>query len=406
MLTDVLLPESSCFFLEQLSVDPATVTLTLAATPPEALCSRCRHPSSRIHCWYHRSVADLPWARIPVRLQLHVRKFVCRNPDCPQTIFAERFPAIVAPCARRTLRLADDQRHLALDHGGEAGARTATRLGMPTSPDTLLRLTHQTPAAEPETPRVLGVDDWAWRKGRTYGTILVDLEQHQPIDLLPDRTAETLRQWLAEHPGVEIISRDRAGAYADGATQGAPDAIQVADRFHLLQNVREALQRMLDRNQEGRRAAVEPPAEPAGADPDPVPTSLGTTLDPPTPYAPVLQPSVTDTDCPVRAQEAGSESAVMPVPAPVGGGNDLPAVPLGSQAERQRQERRARRYARYTEVRALHAQGLSIREIADQLHLSRQTVRRFIAADAFPERGRPRKRGVCWTRMSRTFESS
>ncbi|NNJ12806.1 hypothetical protein EKD04_020995 [Chloroflexales bacterium ZM16-3] len=128
------------------------------------------------------------------------------------------------------------------------------------SADTLLCLARQNPAGESATPRCLGIDDFALRKGQVYGTIFVDLETHQPIDLVPERSAEVVAQWLAAHPGVEVITRDRSGEYADGASRGAPDAIQVANRFHLLQNVREMLQRLLERHQDALQAATTKPS--------------------------------------------------------------------------------------------------------------------------------------------------
>lgn len=250
--------------LDTMSVTDTTVDLVLRSAESEATCPACGQSSHTIHSRYVRTLADLPWAGLSVRIQLHARTFFCHIPTCQRAIFTERLPQRVLPYARRTLRLRQAQRSLGLELGGEAGARTARQQGLPTSPDTLLRLVRQAPARQRAPPRVLGVDDWALRKGQVYGTILVDLEQHQPIALLPDRRADRLAEWLQSHPGVEIISRDRATAYAAGALRGAPNAIHVADRLHLLQNVRAALQRFLERNQALlRQAAVVPAPEPA-----------------------------------------------------------------------------------------------------------------------------------------------
>jgi transposase len=159
----------------------------------------------------------------------------------------EVFPDLLEKYARRTVRLGKAQATIAFALGGQAGSRLASKLHMPISGDTLLRIIRKTSRQGPAEPEVIGVDDWAKRRGRVYGTILVDLEHHRVIDLLPDRTAETLAQWLRNHRGVRIVARDRSLEYARGISAGAPQAIQVADRWHLLVNLREALERLLDR---------------------------------------------------------------------------------------------------------------------------------------------------------------
>jgi transposase len=190
-------------------------------------------------------------------LVLRVRRFRCRNTHCPAQTFAERLRQVVRPAAQRTVRLTIALQQLGLALGGEAGARLGAKLHLLTSADTLLRLIRQLPAPPMAPPAILGVDDWAMRRGRTYGTLLVDLERHQPLDLLPDRTADTLAAWLRAHPGVTIISRDRSTEYARGAALGAPAAQHVLDRWHLARNLREALERLLDRLH--RRLAALPP---------------------------------------------------------------------------------------------------------------------------------------------------
>jgi transposase len=225
--------------VDQVLPEPDRITVVARPRLPTSICPDCHAPSSRVHSRYERRLADLPWQGRPVAIRIRVRRFLCVKPACPRRTFAERLSGIARPSARRCERLADIQRQVALALGGEAGARLSARLAMPTSADTLLRLAVSTTRAEAPTPRVLGVDEWAWRKGRRYGTILVDLERNTIVDLLPDRDAGSFAAWLHDHPGGEVVARDRADV--DGARRGAPRAIHVADRWHLLRNLGDAV---------------------------------------------------------------------------------------------------------------------------------------------------------------------
>jgi transposase len=197
-----------------------------------------------------RTLADLPWQGVPVSVHLRVRRFFCDEVACQRAIFAERLPGVAAPYGRRTERLEGWFTHVSFALGGEAGSRFFKDLGIMVSGDTLLHHIRSLQFEDHETPRVLSVDDFAFRRGTRYGTILVDLERHTLVDVLADRSANTFAHWLGEHPGVEIVSRDRSGEYAEAARRAAPHAVQVADRFHLLKNLRDVVLRVFKQHTE------------------------------------------------------------------------------------------------------------------------------------------------------------
>ena len=337
-----LLPDATMLRLEACDVDDTTaqITLRVQSTQTHAPCPLCTTPARRIHSDYGRTLADLPWAQYRVCLQLRVRKWFCRNRSCHRRIFTERLPTVVAPWARRTLRLAQRLVALGVALGGTAGVHLGHAWDVVVSRNTLLRLLRRQPAPSFPTPTVLGVDDFALRKRQTYGPVLIDLEHRQPVALLPDRTADTLAQWLREHPGVHVIARDRSHAYAEGAQHGAPSATQLADRFHLLQNLREALDQVFITHSQALDAVNDLVHQ------QPVPLPDGALAIPVPPH-----------DSPLPAQQRAAQ-------------------------------RQARRQALHAQVWALHRQGWTGAAIAQHVGLSLRTVQRDLRTATFAGRKR------------------
>jgi transposase len=245
-----VLPAPKLLNLTGVRVTESAITLVAETSSRVALCPVCGKRSSRVHSRYTRTLADLPWQGIPVTIRLRVRRFFCEESDCHKAIFAERLPGLAAHYARRTERLDGWFTHVSFALGAEAGSRLLKELGIFVSGDTLLNHIRSTRLQVHETPRILSVDDLAFRRGIRYGTVLVDLERHALVDVLPDRSADGFARWLGELPGVEVVSRDRGGEYAEAARKAAPDAVQVADRFHLLKNLRDVVSRVFRQHAE------------------------------------------------------------------------------------------------------------------------------------------------------------
>ncbi len=227
--------------------------MSVLSTQPSSPCPLCGTVATRIHSRYQRRLADLPSAGQPVRILLSVRKFFCDARTCPRKIFAERLVPFAAPWARVTARLFQMVQIIGLATGGRLGVRVTDRMGIQTSRLTILRRIMALPTEPVGQVIQLGIDDFSFKRGRTFGTILVNMQTHQVIDLLADRKAETAATWIASHPEIELVSRDRGGDYASAAQVGAPQALQCADRFHILKNLGEALEGCLSRHLAAKR---------------------------------------------------------------------------------------------------------------------------------------------------------
>src|SRR5256712_3126559 len=337
-----LLPPDDHVHFETLILEDHHLTLVAAMTAPKAVCPDCHQPSQRRHSGYPRTLADLPWALMPVELVLHMRRFFCDTSVCGRLTFTERLPTVAPLYARTTTRLRHSQASTGLALGGAAGARQLARQGMPGSRNTVLRRVRGLSTPAYPSPHVVGIDDWAWRKGHRYGSIVVDLERGCPIDVLEDRKADTVAAWFKAHPDVSIAARDRADAYASGISQGAPNVIQVADRFHLFDNLADTLEEVFREYSRELDAINEARSHQEVTLPD--------------------------------------GSVAVPVP---------PAPPAPA-AERQSEQSRARRLSQYEQVWELHQQGWSAEAVAQRVGISSRTVFRFLQHTTFPER-QPRR---------------
>jgi transposase len=253
--------------LQSLSIETGRVSICVSSGMKRSVCPLCGRASSRVHSRYARTVSDLPWHGISVELEVLAKRFFCDEASCERKIFCERLHE-VAVRARKTVRLEEALFAIALELGGRAGARLALELGIVAARDTLLRRIKGAPLPEVGKVRILGVDDFAFKKGSTYGTILVNLEDHKVVDLLPERSQESLVAWFGSHPGagVEVASRDRSNIYREGLAKGAPGATHVADRWHLLHNLTLTLEEYLLQKRSVLQKAAAPEAAPEGQD--------------------------------------------------------------------------------------------------------------------------------------------
>jgi transposase len=336
MLGVSLLLAAANIRLIQARASLSAIELVIATTTVGAPCPCCGHLSRRVHSRYVRHLQDAPLRRVQVSVELHVRKFHCDSPGCERSIFVERVAGFANSYARRTVQLDEVLELLAFVGGGEGGSRLAAEMRIQISPQTLIRLIRRHGVGAIIGGSVLGIDDWSFAKRKRYGSLIVDLEEHRIVDVLPDRLAQTVSAWLKDHPDVEIVSRDRGENFIRGITEGAPNATQVADRWHLHHNLGEMLKRVVEQHLSSLRALI---AEQWRDN-----------------------PAATQLRSEPQAQFYKAESA----------------------DERAQRERDERYRLRYDTVHGLARQGKSGREIAVLTGLSRNTIKSILSAQTYP----------------------
>ncbi|TKC06180.1 ISL3 family transposase [Pedobacter frigoris] len=316
-LTNLIFSSADVFKVISVDNNADQINIYVQSRQKICLCPNCCEPSTKLHSYYTRKFNDLPTFGKACRIFLKSRKYYCLTDECPLKIFTERYKDHFEPCKRTTKRLEEKLFDTVLELGGKPAERICNHFSIPVSDTTLLRLINKAPIPDSGDFTAIGVDDWAYKKRERYGSILVDLTTRRIVDLLPDREEASLVNWLQKQPKLEIITRDRYGKYRRAATKGVPQAIQVADRWHLLKNLGEALTKMMTREYARLSSSLAPRIE----------------------ESPLEMPD----ELPVREKESATTGIIK---------------------------------QRFDEMKKLQAEGLSIKRIAVQLGMHRETVRK------------------------------
>lgn len=341
MISQFILPTNVQLRADSIYSEPGILYIDTSVCQTCSICPVCNKRSSKIHSRYSRTLLDLPISGHLSKVKLKARKYFCDNRECPRKVFTERFDYEIKPYYRRMIRSNDLLLRMALELGGNTGSAISRYIGVPVSPSTILRVIKRLDI-QPKaiTSGVIGVDDWAFKKGKTYGTVIVDLERKEVVDLLPDRESGTLAEWLKKHPEIKTVSRDRSGPYALGVKTGAPHARQVADRFHLLMNLGDATKRIFQSKGKELREIFtlyndpkKETSQPANIIESPVKNTTS-----------VTEPSLTTANISIDKQH------------------------------------------KFEKVKELYSKGIAIRQIARTVKLARGTVRKYVTMEQLVKR--------------------